>query len=224
MYKVIIVEDDPMVAALNRQYLEKEGEFTVVGEFRNGTEALEYLRENSVDLAILDYYMPVMDGREMIVACHEERIRLDFIMITAANKAGEISDIVHLGVVDYLVKPFTAARFRTALGRYLEMKGRLRMNDRLSQEEIDRVLSRNAPPEREEILEKGLQKRTLDRIVRFLREHPEQEFTSNEVAQEVGLSRVTVRRYMNYLLEKEEIASYIDYTTGGRPAIRYRMR
>lgn len=224
MYRVIIVEDDPMVAELNRKYLEKEQEFIVVGDFRNGTEAMEYLRKNQVELAILDYYMPVMNGREMIIACHDERIYLDFIMITAANKAAEISDLVHLGVVDYLVKPFTAARFRTALSRYLELKGRLESKGKLTQEEIDRILSRNTPPEREEILEKGLQKCTLERILRYLREHPDHEFASNELAKEVGLSRVTVRRYMNYLLEKEEIVSYIDYSTGGRPAIRYRIR
>lgn len=146
MYRVIIVEDDPMVAELNRKYLEKEQEFIVVGDFRNGTEAMEYLRENQVELAILDYYMPVMNGREMIIACHDERIYLDFIMITAANKAAEISDLVHLGVVDYLVKPFTAARFRTALSRYLELKGRLESKGKLTQEEIDRILSRNTPP------------------------------------------------------------------------------
>ena len=224
MYRVIIVEDDPMVASLNRQYLEKEQKFTVVGDFRNGTEAMNFLRKNPVDLAILDYYMPVMNGREMIITCHDERIDLDFIMITAANKAGDISDLMHLGVVDYLVKPFTSARFKAALHHYLEMKGRLQSNGHLTQDEIDKVFSRNAVPEQEEILEKGLQKGTLDRIVRFLREHPEREYDSNEIAKEVGLSRVTVRRYMNHLLEKGEIISCIDYSTGGRPAIRYRMK
>lgn len=116
MYRVIIVEDDPMVAELNRKYLEKEQEFIVVGDFRNGTEAMEYLRENQVELAILDYYMPVMNGREMIIACHDERIYLDFIMITAA------------------------------LSRYQELKGRLESKGKLTQEEIDRILSRNTPP------------------------------------------------------------------------------
>lgn len=224
MYKVIIVEDDPMVAALNRQYLEREKDFSVSGAFRNGTEALEYLRRHPVDLAILDYYMPVMDGKELILTCLDERIRLDFIMITAANDAGEIAEIVHLGVVDYLIKPFTGARFRNALHRYLEMKGRFRTSGQLTQEEVDRILSRNDPSAQEEILEKGLQKQTLDTITGFLRGSPDREYTSKEVANQVRLSRVTVRRYMNYLLKNGEIISRIDYTTGGRPAILYRMK
>ena len=94
----------------------------------------------------------------------------------------------------------------------------------MTQEEIDRILEKNAPPEREEILEKGLQKETLEMIRRFLQENREEEFTSNQVASMVGLSRITVRRYMNYLLTKEEIVSRVDYYTGGRPEIKYRMR
>lgn len=221
-FKVIIVEDDPMVSSINRKYLESFNEVSVKGEFRNGIEALEYLRNSPVDLVVLDNYMPVMSGRELIIACHDERIFLDFIMITAANQAAEISDIVHLGVVDYLVKPFTRKRFRTAISRYLEIKEFMRTSTgRLTQDEIDRILDRNAPARREENLEKGLQKKTFERIHVFLQEHKGQEFTSNQVANAVGLSRITVRKYMNYLLAKEEIVSRVDYLTGGRPAIKY---
>ena len=222
MYKVIIVEDDPMVASLNRQYLKEEPDLAVAGEFRNGSDALAFLREHPVDLAIIDYYMPVMDGRKMILACRDERIHLDFIMITAANQAADISEIMRLGVVDYLVKPFNRGRFRRAVSRYLEKKGRMQATGKLNQEDIDRMLARGLAPEREEILEKGLQKRTLDRIRTFLDENRSREYSSNEVAKEVNLSRITVRRYMNYLLEKGEIASRVDYATGGRPSIRYR--
>ena len=223
-YKVVIVEDDSMVAAINRKFLSSFKEITVVGEFRNGLESIEYLRKNPADLIILDYYMPVMDGRDLILTCHDEKIHLDFIMITAANQADDISDIFHLGVVDYLVKPFTRKRFDIAIGRYLELKERMQCTSgQMSQEEIDRILATNVPPEREEILEKGLQKETLERIRRFLQENREEEFTSNQVASMVGLSRITVRRYMNYLLTKDEIVSRVDYCTGGRPAIKYRM-
>ncbi len=224
MYKVIIVEDDPMVAELNRQFIEREETLKFAGVFRNGAEAMEYLRQNSVDLVILDYYMPVMDGRELITACHKERLHPDFIMITAANYADDVSEIMHLGVVDYLVKPFTAVRFRMAVDRFLERKGRMQTEGQMTQEEIDHVLAGNTPPDRGEILEKGLQKKTLTVIKEFLEENRSREFSSNEVAQKVNLSRITVRRYMNYLLEKGEVASRIDYMTGGRPSIKYRMK
>ena len=73
MYSVIIVEDDPMVAAINRQYVEMEPAFSVKKEFRTAKEALAWLelREREpVDLIILDYYMPLMTGKEFIDRLH----------------------------------------------------------------------------------------------------------------------------------------------------------
>ena len=58
-------------------------------------------------------------------------------------------------------------------------------------------------------------------IRRFLAEHPEGLFTSEQIAEHVGLSRITVRRYVNYMVDQGEITSSIDYQTGGRPSIRY---
>ena len=45
--------------------------------------------------------------------------------------------------------------------------------------------------------------------------------TSEEIAEKVGLSRVTIRRYMNYMMEIKEINSEINYQTGGKPSIKY---
>ena len=59
MIRIIIVEDDPMVAQLNAAYLERLEGCCVVGQFSNGLEALEYLRKNPGELAIVDVYMPV---------------------------------------------------------------------------------------------------------------------------------------------------------------------
>ncbi|MPN30507.1 hypothetical protein SDC9_177978 [bioreactor metagenome] len=60
-------------------------------------------------------------------------------------------------------------------------------------------------------------------VQRFLSENGTQFFTSEEIASHVNLSRITVRRYMNYLLETNQVISTIDYQTGGRPSIKYRV-
>lgn len=225
MYKVIIVEDDPMVASINRQYLQTNTLLQVTGEFRNGSDALKYLKEHPADLAIMDYYMPVMDGRQFIRSCHEQQIRLDFIMITAANSAKEIEEILQLGVIDYLVKPFTFERFQNAVQKYVKYKEVLKSKGTLNQNTIDQLMSpfpTTAPQQL--LLEKGLQPQTLHMIKKCLEENADTFLSSNEIAARVNLSRITVRRYMNYLLENEEIVSQVDYTTGGRPSIRYRKK
>lgn len=223
MYKVIIVEDDPMVASINQQYLERNSNLKITGQFRNGQEALEYLKENEVDLAIVDYYMPVMDGLEFLRKCHERNIKTDVIIVTAANTAQDISEFLQLGIVDYLVKPFTYERFQKAIDKYLYRKSLAKQDKTLNQAEIDKLLSQNQEirPAEKIVLEKGLQEQTLERIRTYLDEHKGILMSSNEIAREVNLSRITVRRYMNYLVENREIISQIDYSTGGRPSIKY---
>ena len=78
------------------------------------------------------------------------------------------------------------------------------------------VSSQSAP------LTKGLNERTLGLIRLFLSEHPEEVWSSEQISEQVHLSRITVRRYLNYLVETNELVSMIDYQTGGRPSIKYR--
>ena len=67
MYQVIIVEDDPMVAEIDKQYVEHNSHsLAVAGVFHNGQDALDFIRSTPVDLILLDYYMPVMDGRTFL--------------------------------------------------------------------------------------------------------------------------------------------------------------
>ena len=138
MYKVIIIEDDPMVASINKSYLEFSPGFEIAAIFNNGSEALLYLEKQEADLAVVDYYMPVMDGREFITECRKKGLSTDFMMITAANNAREVEEIMRLGVVDYLVKPFSRERFDIALKKYLKKKALLKKDVEIAQSDIDR--------------------------------------------------------------------------------------
>jgi two-component system, CitB family, response regulator MalR len=66
MIRVLIVEDDPMVADLNRKFIERVSEFTIEGIASNGEEALAILKENKIDLVILDIYIPKLNGMELL--------------------------------------------------------------------------------------------------------------------------------------------------------------
>ena len=84
MYKVLIVEDDPMVAMINEQYVKRNKSFEIVGKCSDGQSALDFLENNDVDLLILDVYMPKMDGFETL-----RRIRNK--QITATKTAANFS-------------------------------------------------------------------------------------------------------------------------------------
>lgn len=138
-YKVLIVEDDPMVSMINEQYVNRNKAFHVVGKCKNGKSALEFLENSDVDLIVLDVYMPLMDGFETLRQIRKNKKSVDIIMVTAANDRDALEEALHLGVVDYLVKPFTYDRFRMALDKYISHLDALKDVDTLSQKNIDYI-------------------------------------------------------------------------------------
>lgn len=223
MYAVLIIEDDPMVASINRQYVENTPGFSVEAVFPSGVGALEYLKTHDVPLIVLDYYTPMMNGMEFVDKLHGMGKAPAVIMVTSASDAEIVSRMFLRGVVDYLVKPFEYARFQAALEKFRQSRALFDgAGASLNQAEIDRMAS--LMPAAPKPLAKGLNAATMEKIRLFLRDSPGGMYTSEEIAERVGLSRITVRRYMGYLTENHEIVSEIDYQTGGRPSIKYGNR
>lgn len=227
MYRVIIIEDDPMVADIDRQYVEMDNAFRVVKICKSGSEGLEYLQNNKVDLIILDYYTPTMNGTEFVDKLHAMGKAPAIIMVTSANDTCIVQGLLARGVLDYLVKPFQYSRFHQALERFVKSK-QILVNDTgcLDQGSIDRLFQRTPTSYATDIsqLAKGLNAGTLERVRRFFADHPDEFFTSEQVSEHLGLSRITIRRYVGFMADENEITSSIDYQTGGRPAVRYSLK
>ena len=122
MYQVIIIEDDPMVAAIDKQYVEADSQFRVVRTFKSGGEALAHLPKLKADLIILDYYTPGMNGTEFVDQLHTLGESPFIIAVTSANDTHIVQGLLARGVLDYLVKPFQFPRFRQALDRFLQAR------------------------------------------------------------------------------------------------------
>lgn len=222
MYKVIVVEDDPMVAMINEQYIKKNKNFEIVCKCKDGAGALAFLENNEADLLILDVYMPHMDGFETLREIRNRQIAVEAIMVTAANDREALEEALHLGIVDYLVKPFTFDRFQMALEKYIAQNTALKDIDTLSQKSIDHIID-NSRKQSKELYPKGIQEKTLRLIVKYLKSNKGTSFTGDEIAEKVGLTAVTVRRYMNYLVDAGRVSSEMNYETGGRPCMRYKI-
>ncbi len=217
LYRVVIVEDNPMVSMLNRAYVERDQRFQVVQAFSNGRDALTWLTANPVDLLVLDVYMPVLSGLELLRELRTRGAETDAIMVTAAHERDTLNALMKLGVTDYLVKPFTAERFQQAMDGFVQRRKTMDALERVNQADIDKLLfspptDRSAP--------KGLQEKTLVLLRQVLLEHPE-ELTCEEVGAQAGVSIVTARRYLNYMLQRGEIQGRMNYDTGGRPSMVY---
>ena len=223
-YKVLIVEDDPMVAMINEQYVKQNKNFTVSSICRNGDEALSFLDDNAVDLIVLDVFMPVMDGVETLKTIRERKVSSEVIMVTAANDTQTLERTMHLGVLDYLIKPFTMARFSIALEKFMSQSKTLKENTILDQKSIDLLMSSKQESKqflREAEYPKGINRKTLSTIMNFFDENTGWQ-TVDMIADKLKISIVTIRHYMNYLVEKRIVSEDINYETGGRPSMLYR--
>lgn len=237
--RVLLIEDDLMVQEVNRQFVEQVDGFTVVGVAGSGLEGMEQIRELKPDLAIMDIYMPQQDGIETLTQIRQEQLPVDVMVISAANDQRTIQRMLQYGAVDYIMKPFKFERVRQALEHYRSRKLALETSGPVSQSELDRMLHRSAQPngstsgsaaassasQQEALfpapheLPKGLQAVTLKQIIQFLIQQTHA-LSAEEVAEGVGIARVTARRYLEYLEKSGKVRLDLQYGVG-RPVNKY---
>ena len=121
--RALIVDDEPLARRGIRQLLDREPDVTVIGEARNGRDALRALRALNPDLVFLDVQMPETDGFEVLRAYGPERMPA-VIFVTAFDAFAVRAFDAH--AIDYLVKPLREARVAEAVQRVRE---RMRSDD-----------------------------------------------------------------------------------------------
>ncbi|MDK2879794.1 MAG: two-component system, CitB family, response regulator MalR [Thermoanaerobacteraceae bacterium] len=217
MIKVLIIEDDPMVAAVNKKYVNMVDGFNVVGIARNAEEAREYLKKTKVDLLLLDVYMPGENGMEILKQIRKHGYKLDVIMVTADSHGKDIDEALRYGVVDYLIKPFEFSRLKAALYNYLHRCEKIKSGSNLTQEELDSLLrSGNAQCSEK----KGFDRRTMEKILEALKAY-DRPVSSEEIAKNLNISRVTAKKYLDYMEEQGMVKSEVQYGGAGRPVTLY---
>ncbi|AHM57831.1 C4-dicarboxylate response regulator DctR (plasmid) [Peptoclostridium acidaminophilum DSM 3953] len=221
MIRVMIVEDDPMVASINKRYVESIKGFSVIGIAGNGEEALKLMRNRDVDLIILDVYMPRIDGISFLKKLRQNNVTTDVIFVTAAKEIDSYDQSMAYGAVDYLVKPFEYERFKKSLEHYSMRRKILKEKDIIGQEDIDRI-ALSCGSEKEQSTPKGLHIKTLSRVRGYMLKNKGRLITADEIATALSITKVTVRRYLEYLESIGEIEIEVEYGAVGRPTNMYR--
>jgi len=219
MIAVLIVEDDFRVAGLHREFVERCDGFEVAGVALTAGQALEMNREVSPDLILLDLYLPDVHGLDIVDTLRSDS-GADVIVVTAARDVLNIKTAMQHGALFYIVKPFRFSAFRERLDTYAQFRLRLADAPELSQEAIDEAYSVLRTSAQD--LPKGLSAQTLDAIESALQEADES-LTSEAVAHVIGVSRVTARRYLIYLVETGRAEVHSQYGTPGRPKHLYAL-
>lgn len=221
LIRILLIEDDLMVQEVNRMFIEKVKGFKVIGVATTGTEGRQKVKELNPDLVLLDIFMPKEDGLKTISKLRQEQLDVDIIAVTAANDTETVKKLLRHGVVDYIVKPFTFERLKQALEQYKDMHDQLKQNEKFSQDKLDEVMQQKENSKNNE-LPKGLQPITLKQILDYL-EQIDCPKSAEEIGSKVGLARVTVRRYLNYLETMKKVDMELTYGTIGRPIQLYRL-
>ena len=218
--KILIVEDDPMVALINKRFLENMGFKDILGPVQTEEEIIQILDKENIDLILLDVYLPKKNGIDILKSLRYKKYLTDVIMITAANSVEEVKRAFAYGVTDYLVKPFEFERFEEAINKYKQKNNLLNKREALSQQDID-VISKSLEEKIE--LPKGLNQKTLDRIMEFLKENKGKVWTLREIAYELKISNVTIKKYMDYLEDIKKVNVTLTSGNVGRPEYKYTL-
>jgi response regulator of citrate/malate metabolism len=225
MTRVLVVDDDFMVARIHRGFVERVDGFEVVGTARTGDEALALVGSLKPDLVLLDLYLPDAFGLDVVARLRAAGETCDVLVITAAKEADSVRGALRQGVVGYLLKPFAFADLQQRLVAYAAERAR-DLGDDLTQAEIDAAFTSSQPVGRGPVavLPKGLSAETAESVERALREARESRETlsATECAEVVGISRVSARRYLEHFVSFGQAEVTLRYGSTGRPERRYR--
>lgn len=209
--RILIIEDDPMVAMIHKEYFKRKELSDDLNHVSTLEEAKSFLEKSDADLIVLDNYLTDGQGVEYL----PELKGYPIIMITAANDIQTVEAALTNGVVDYLVKPFTYERFSQAVDKVQEYVSLL-SKEKINQDLIDDYLNSGRVEEEEDSLPKGLSRITLKKVLENIKEQ-ERGFTTQQVADDLDISRITIRKYLNYLVNISVLSEDAEYYTSGRP-------
>jgi two-component system, CitB family, response regulator len=224
-WNVFIIEDDIQTAEINSQYIAQMERFQVGGIATTIAEAKKVLPVVNPDLILLDVYFPDGTGSEFLWEIRKHYRSTDVILVTAAKETEHISNAIRGGAFDYILKPIIFNRFQDTLLKYQHYKERMNDSQVENQHEVDNLFNRKKSTSNIQTVQqppKGIDMITLDSILKRIgtTDHG-QGYTAEEMAGEVGVTRTTARRYLEYLVSQKKIKVELTYGGVGRPQRKY---
>jgi len=218
--KVLIVDDDFMVAKVHAGFIQRTPGFGVVGVAHTGAQAILETQRLQPDLVLLDIHLPDINGLDLMHQLRDVAPDLDVLVISAARETETVRKALRGGIVHYLIKPFSQADLQERLQHYLNAyQGLDASKDVAEQSDVNRVFGLGAS---ERTLPKGCSVETLELVEAALKSAPG-DVSAAEVAEQLGTSRVSARRYLEYLHDEGALEVRLKYGVG-RPERRYVLK
>lgn len=181
MIRLVIVDDHLIVSEGVQQLL--SADFIVTGIFDVPQKALEFVRTQPVDILVVDYKMPQMNGVEFFLKCREAKPEIRGIMLTMVDEVGLVKRCLKAGFQGFLLKNVDRIELSTAIKKI--MQG----HTYVSAEFTHRLLE---PEEGDLFTER--ERQVLSLIIK--------EYTNRQIADELSISERTVETYRKNLFRK----------------------
>ncbi|WP_458354602.1 response regulator [Peribacillus frigoritolerans] len=221
--RAVIAEDDFRVADIHEKFLKNFDEIEVVGKAVNAKKTLRILEQKSPDLLLLDVYMPDQLGTDLLPDIRKKFPNVDIIMITAATDKEQLEKALHYGVENYLIKPVEMKRFNQVIEEYLKKVHLMKSKQEIDQDFVDLILKKSSSISESndgQALPKGVDEITLTKVIEVL-EAGDIGLSAEQVSGQIGASRTTARRYLEYLISVKKCKAEVVYGVVGRPERRY---
>ncbi|MDY0404365.1 response regulator [Virgibacillus sp. 179-BFC.A HS] len=219
MIRVMIVEDDYRVAGIHEAFFKQIDGIQVIAKALNGKEALEILQNEAVDLILLDIYLPDMLGTTLVQKMRKMHPNVDIITISAATEKNIVQAAIQRGIFDYIIKPVKMDRFIQTIEKYKQTREALQTCEHVDQRFLDDYFGHGQIDATAET-PKGIDPITLEKIKAALSH--DSGISAEEMGAEIGVSRTTARRYLEYLISVGACRAELAYGIVGRPERKYR--
>jgi response regulator of citrate/malate metabolism len=218
--RVLVVEDDSVAAEAHAAYIERTRGFTLAGVAQSFQDAVRLLGEHEIDLVLLDLHLPDGSGLDLLRQLRATAYPCDVIAVTSARDLEVVRRAVSQGIAAYVLKPFTYSMLEQKLRQYASFRAEVERDaDAVSQEDVDSMLGMLHSAQGPSALPKGLSSETLDDVRRALTQAAG--MTATEVAELIGSSRVTARRYLEHLADDGVLERRTRFGGTGRPHVEY---
>lgn len=203
MKKILIIDDaEEILFAISEFFKMKEWE---VYTAENVEEALKIMNERALDIIIIDYHMPHINGVTGVRLIRMTEPDIPIIAMTIEDGEETADEFFKAGVNDFAIKPI----------KMLDLYSRVNVHLNLRKNTVKNSKTRE--------YQKGISESTVDLIEEKLKN--ELEFmTIEEISGITGLAPQTVNKYMLYLNETGEMELEVDYGKRGRPKNKYRLK
>jgi len=191
--RILIADDHGIVRQGLRMYLGSDPEIEIIGEARNGAEALKLAHQLHPDVVLMDLLMPVMDGIAATSAIRRELPDTEVVALTSVLEDAAVVEAIRAGAIGYLLKDTEAHELRRAI------KAAAAGQVQLSPQAAARLIREVRTPENSKA---ALTERETE-VLRLLA----QGLSNKEIAQSLNVGEQTVKTHVSHILEKLAVPS-----------------